>query len=93
VRVHVRHDMGHAVLVVAQSLCVCVEVAGAVVFPVKVPVALEGVVAVERNDELDPVAFGVAHEVVQAVEDGVVVFVRSVAFEAGVACELGAFLG
>ena len=93
VRVHVRHDMSDAVLVVAQSLCVCVEVAGTVVLPVEVSVALEGVVAVERNDKLDPVALGVVHEVVQAVENGVVVFARRVAFEAGVAGELSAFLG
>jgi hypothetical protein len=93
VRVHVSHYMGHTVLVVAQSLCVCVEVAGAVVLPVEVSVAFEGVVAVERNDKLDPVALGVVHEVVQAVENGVVVFARRVAFEAGVAGELSAFLG
>ena len=93
VRVHVRHDMSDAVLVVAQSLCVCVEVTNTVVFSVKVSVAFESVVAVERNDEFDPVAFGVAHEVVQAVEDGVVVFAGGVAFEARVACKLSAFLG
>lgn len=84
VRVHVRHDMGDAVLVVVQSLGVCVEVAGAVVLSIEVPVALEGVVAVERNDEFDAVAFGVVHKVVETVEDGVVVFVGSITFEAGV---------
>jgi hypothetical protein len=84
VGVHVSHDMGDAVLVVAQSLCVGVEVADTVVLSVKVSVAFEGVVAVERNDELDAVAMGVVHEVVQFVEDGVVVFAGSVAFEAGV---------
>ena len=47
VRVHVRHYMSDAVLVVAQSLCVCVEVANTVVFSVKVSVAFEGIVAVE----------------------------------------------
>ena len=84
VRVHVRHDMGDAVLVVVQSLGVCVEVAGAVVLSIEVPVALEGVVAVERNDEFDAVAFGVVHKVVETVEDGVVVFVGNITFEAGV---------
>jgi hypothetical protein len=47
---------------------------------------------VEGNDEFDPVAFGVVHEVVQTVEDGVVVGSRGVALEAGVTCKLGAFL-
>ena len=84
VRVHVRHDMSDAVLVVAQSLCVCVEVTNTVVFSVKVSVAFESVVAVERNDEFDAVAFGVVHKVVETVEDGVVVFVGSITFEAGV---------
>jgi hypothetical protein len=84
VRVHVSHDMGDAVLVVAQGLCVGVEIANAVVLSVKVSVAFESVVAVERDDELDAIAFGVVHEVIQTVEDGIVVFGRSVAFEAGV---------
>jgi hypothetical protein len=84
VGVHVSHDMGDAVLVVAQSLGVGVEVADTVVLSVKVSVAFESVVAVERNDELDAVAMGVVHEVVQLVEDAVVVFAGSVAFEAGV---------
>jgi hypothetical protein len=92
VGVHVRHDMSDAVLVVAQSLRVGVKVADTVVFPVEVSVALEGVVAVEGDDEFDPVAFGIVHEVVQAVEDGVVVFSGRVAFEAWVAAELGALL-
>jgi hypothetical protein len=76
--------MGDAVLVVVQSLGVCVEVAGAVVLSIEVPVGLEGIVAVERNDEFDAVAFGVVHKVVETVEDGVVVFVGSITFEAGV---------
>jgi hypothetical protein len=93
VRIDMRHNMGDAVLVIAQSLCVRVKVAGTVVFSVEVPFALESIVAVERNDEFDAVAFGVVHEVVQAVEDGVVVFVGGVALQARVACELSALLG
>lgn len=92
VRVHVRHDVSDTVLVVGESLLIGVEIAGAVVLSVKVSVAFEGVVAVEGNDEFDPVAFGVVHEVVQTVEDGVVVGSRGVGLEAGVTCKLSTFL-
>ena len=93
VRVHMRHDMGDAVLVIGKSLRVRVEVTDAVELSVEVPVALESVVAVEGDDEFDAVAFGAVHEVIQTVEDGVVVFVGSVAFEAGITGELSALLG
>jgi len=93
VRVNVRHHVRDAVFVVADCIGVAVEVACAVILPVEVAIVLQGVVAVEGDYEFDAVASGIVHEVVEAVEDFVVPGFGSVAFEAGVAGYLGAFLG
>lgn len=93
VRVDVRHHVRDAVLVVADCFRVAVEVVDAVRLPVEVSLAFERVVAVEGDDEFDAVASRVEHEVVEAVEDFVVPGLGGVAFEAGVAGYLGAFLG
>jgi hypothetical protein len=93
VRIDVRHHVGDAVLVVPDCVGVAVEVAGAVPLSVEVSLVLQGVVAVEGDYQFDAVASRVEHEVVQAVEDFVVPGLGGVAFEAGVAGYLGAFLG
>jgi hypothetical protein len=93
VRIDVRHHVSDAVFVVADGIGVAVEVAGAVPLSVEVSLVLQGVVAVEGDDEFYPVAACIVHEVVEAVEDFVVPGFGSVAFEAGVTVYLGAFLG
>lgn len=93
VRVDVRHHVGDAVFVVPDGIRVAVEVASTVPLSVEISVVLEGVVAVEGDDEFDAVATCVEHEVVEAVEDFVVPGFGGVAFETGVAVYLSAFLG
>jgi hypothetical protein len=60
---------------------------------IEVSVALQSVVAVEGDDKFDAVASCIVHEVIEEVENFVVPAFGSVAFEAGVAVDLGAFLG
>ena len=93
VRVDVRHYVGDAVFVVADCFGVAVEVVDAVCLPVEVSFAFEGIVAMEGDDDFDAVASCIEHEVIEAVEDFVVPGLGCVAFEAGVAGYLGAFLG
>lgn len=93
VRVDVRHHVSDAVFIVPDRIGVAVEVASAVVLSIKVSVALQSIVAVERDDKFDAVASCIVHEIIEAVEDFVVPAFGGVAFEAGVAVDLGAFLG
>ena len=75
------HDMRNAIFVVAYRFGAAVKVTGAVVLPVEVFLSFQGVVAVERDDELDAIAPRVVHEVIESVEDFIVPGLGSVALE------------
>jgi hypothetical protein len=66
-------NMSDTVFELADRVGVRVEVASAVVFPVKVTVAFQGVIAMDRDLELDTVALSFDHKLVQTVQDRVVI--------------------
>jgi len=66
-------NMGNAVFELADRVGVCVEVASAVVFSVEVTVAFKGVVAMDRDLELDTIALGFDHEFIQTVQNCVII--------------------
>jgi hypothetical protein len=90
--VDVRHDMSDAIFVVANCFGAAVEIAGAVILAVEILLAFQSVVAVERDDDLDAVTFGIVHEVIQSVEDLIIPGLGSVPFEVGIAVYRRAFL-
>lgn len=64
-----------------------------IVLAIEVGITLQSVVAVERNDELDPIATCVVHKVIKAVKDFIVVFLWGVSLKRRVAGERSPFLG
>jgi hypothetical protein len=65
--VDVGKDMGDTILELADGIRVLVEVSSAVVLSVEVPVSLKGVIAVDRDRELDAVAVRLHHKVVKTI--------------------------
>jgi hypothetical protein len=83
--IDVRHNMGDAILVVANSFGAAVKVAGAVILAIEILLPFQSVVAVERDDELDTVALGIVHEIIQSVEHLIVPGLGCIALEVGIA--------
>jgi hypothetical protein len=77
--------MCDAILVVANSFGAAVKVAGAVIHAIEILLTFQSVVAVERDDELDAIALGIVHEVVQSVEHLIVPGFGCIALEVGIA--------
>jgi hypothetical protein len=80
-------DMSNAVFELADSVRVGVEVTCPIPLPVKVTVGLEGVVAVNGDEKLDALGLSFHHELVQAVQYGVVIFGRRAALKRGKAVD------
>lgn len=93
VGVNMRHDIGNAIFVVANGFRAAVKIACAILLPVEISLVFQSVVAVERDNELDAVAFGIVHEVVQPVEDLIVPGLGSVALKIGITVDRRALLG
>jgi hypothetical protein len=83
--IDVRHNMCDAILVVANSFGAAVKVASAVIHAIEILLTFQSVVAVERDDELDAIALGIVHEVVQSVEHLIVPGFGCIALEVGIA--------
>lgn len=92
-RVDMGQHMGNAVLEVGDSMGIGVEVSGAVPLAVKVRVGRQRIVAMDRDQQLDAVLVRLVHDVVEAVEDGVIPGPGGVALETGEWVQLGSFLG
>ena len=69
-------------LEVGDGIAVGIEISGSVPLPVKVAAALQGVVAVDGDQEFDAVTVGLYHETIQAFEDRVIPRVWTVALQA-----------
>jgi len=82
VRIDMGHDMSDPILEVLDGVAVSIEVPGSVPFPVEVDICCEGVVTVDRHKQLDAVAMGVGHEVIQPIQNSVVPTSRATAFKA-----------
>ena len=91
--VDMRHYIGNAVFVMANGFRAAVKLANAIILPVEIPLVFQRVVAMERDDELDAIAFGIIHEVIQSVEDLIVPGLRSVALKIGISVDRRALLG
>lgn len=74
------HDVSDAIFVVTDCFRATVKIAGTIILPVEVPFAFESIVAMERDDELDAITFGIVHDIVQSVKDFIVPGLGSIAF-------------
>jgi hypothetical protein len=86
------HNVANAVFVMTDCFRAAVEIAGAVVLSIEVFFPFEGVVAVERDDELDAVSSRFVHEIIKAVQNFIVPGLGSAALEVGIAVYRGSFL-
>ena len=64
--------MSNAVLKVPNGIGVGVEVSSTIPLPVEIFVALESVIAVDRDEKLDAIAVRLDHELVKAVQHSVI---------------------
>jgi hypothetical protein len=77
------HNISNSVFVVTNGFRAAVKVTGTIVLPVEVFLSFQGVIAVERDDELDAIASRSVHEVIESIEDFIVPGLGSVALEIG----------
>jgi hypothetical protein len=75
-------DMGNAIFEVGDGIAVGVEIASTVPLSIEIAITFEGVVAVDRNEELDAVAMRFHHEFIEATQNGVVPRCGYIALEA-----------
>lgn len=71
--VYMRKYMSNAIFKLADGVGVGVKVASAVVFSVEVRVRFQGVVAVNRDLELDAIAVGFNHNFVETIQDRIII--------------------
>lgn len=92
-RIDMRQDMGDSLFKVLDCVLVGVKVARAIPLSVKVGLSRQGIVAMNRDKELDPMLVRIEHHIVQVVQNSVIPGSRRVPLEGGIGGEACAFLG
>lgn len=76
-RIDVGKNMGNPLLEVLNCIAVSVEVAGTIPLPIEVIRGLKSIVAMDGDEKLNTIAVRLHHEVIQAVQHGIIPVIRT----------------